>query len=161
MLPSTVTDAAIASELPGAMEWAKRRDLVIDIRLLSEKIIRLVLVQENTDEKFYLQGKFDGYKALPPVWDWRDDTWSKRNELILSPKPENNPITSMFIKHKNKSIICAPFNRLAYSHDGPHSGWGNPAQWMTVGLEYIHAATIGDMLQSIMRDFRFTKGRMV
>ena len=32
-------------------------------------------------------------------------------------------------------------------------------QWMTVGLKYIHATTIGDMLQSILRDFRYTKGR--
>ena len=52
-----------------------------DTRLLAERIIRLVLVQEDLDEKFYLQGKFDDYKALPPVWDWRDESWLKSKEL--------------------------------------------------------------------------------
>ena len=67
----------------------------------------------------------------------------------------------MFFRHGNRGIICAPFNRLAYnSHQGPHSDWGGPAQWMTAGPQYVHAVTIGDMLQSILRDFSFSKGRM-
>ena len=67
----------------------------------------------------------------------------------------------MFIKHHGRGLICAPFNRLAYGiHNGPHSGWGNPAQWMTAGEGNVHAVRIGDMLNSILRDFRFSKGRM-
>ena len=162
MLPPAVTDAAIASELPGAMAWAERHHIAMDNRLLTERIIRVVLVQEEEDDKFYLQGNFVDYKELPPVWDWRNESWSANDGLHLSPNPHSSPLgSSMFIQHKRKSIICAPFNRLAYStHDGPHSDWSNPAQWITVGRGSVHAVTIGDMLQSILRDFRFTKGRM-
>lgn len=161
MIPPAVTDAAIASELPAAIAWAQRHCLELDTKLLTERIIRVVLVQEEEAEQFYLQGRFDDYKALPPIWDWRDENWSKSNEPNLSPRPHDNPLGSMFIQHKNSSIICSHFNRLAFgTNDGPHSDWGHPAQWMTAGAGYIHAVTIGDMLQSILRDFRFTKGRM-
>ena len=67
----------------------------------------------------------------------------------------------MFIQHNSRGIICAPFNRLAYAtHDGPHSNWGDAAQWMTAGPGYVYAVTIGDMLQLILRDFSLSKGRM-
>ena len=143
------------------MAWAKRQQIGMDTRLLDNQIIRVVLVQEEHGEKFYLQGNFDAYRALPPIWDWRDDSWSISSELSLSPSPENNPFTSMFLKHNNQSIICAPFNRLAYGiHEGPHKDWGDPAQWVTTGKGYVYAVTIGDMLQAVLRDFRFTNGRM-
>ena len=108
-----------------------------------------------------LQGEFSDYKALPPVWDWRDKEWEKSSEPALSPNPVDNPLGSTFLLHHDKAIICAHFNRLAYgNHGGPHSDWGDPAQWTTTGSGHIRAVTIGDMLQSILRDFCFTKGRM-
>ena len=161
MLPPAVTNAAIESELPGTMAWAERHQIVIDTRLRTERIIRLVLVQEDEAEKFYLQGKFDDYRALPPIWEWCNETWAKSSDLTLCPNPHENPFGSTFIQHNNKGIICAPFNRLAYgTYGGPHQGWGDLAQWMTTETGHIHAVTIGDMLQSILRDFRFTRGRM-
>ena len=162
MLPASVTDAAIAIELPGAMAWAERFLIILDTQLLTERIIRVVLVQEATNENFYLQGNFDDYKELPPVWDWRDESWSTNCGIHLSPSPQPTPFgSSMFIRHDSKAIICAPFNRLAYgTHGGPHPNWGNPAQWMTAGSGYVYAVTIGDMLQSILRDFSFSMGRM-
>ena len=162
MLPPVVTDAAIASELPGALAWAQRHQIALDTRLLAERIIRVVLIQHDEGEKFYLQGNFDDYRELPPAWDWRDESWSKTGALHRSPNPQSNQFGSpMFIQHNSQGIICAPFNRLAYgTHDGPHSNWGDPAQWMTAGAGYVHAVMIGDMLQSILRDFRDTKGRM-
>ena len=56
MLPTAVTDAAIASELPGAIAWAERHHIAIDTRLRAEKTVRVALVQEEGDEAFYLQG---------------------------------------------------------------------------------------------------------
>ena len=161
MLPSVVTAVAIASELPGVRAWAERHQIALDTRLLAERIIRVVLVQEDSG-KFYLQGNFGDYKELPPIWDWRDETWSETDGLYLSPRSQGAPFgSSMFIQHNNRGLICAPFNRLAYgTHDGPHSNWGDPAQWTTVGPGYVRATTIGDMLQSILRDFGFTQGRM-
>ena len=161
MLPKVVTDAAIEAELPGAVCWATRHRIAMDTSCVKNQIIRVELIQEGENEKFFLQGNFEDYKALPPIWDWRDETWLVSGEPQLSPQPENNPFGSMFIRHEDSSVICAPFNRWAYgAHDGPHSDWKEPAQWLTTGAGHIHAITIGDMLQAILRDFTFTKGRM-
>ena len=162
MLPLAVTDAAIASELPGAMAWAERHHIRMTSMLPIKRIIRVVLVQGNDGDRFYLQGSFDDYKELPPVWDWRDASWSQHEGLQLSPSPQSTPFgSSLFLRHKNRGIICAPFNRLAYeSYEGPHSDWDDPVQWMTAGTGHVYAVTIGDMLQAVLRDFSFTKGRM-
>lgn len=161
MLPAAVTDAAIAQELPGVLAWAQRHRVELDTRLLDSHIIRVVFVQEETHEKFYLHGSLDGYKALPPIWEWRDATW-RSSGVHLSPKPQSTPFgSSMFLSHNGRGVICAHFNRLAYSDSGgPHPDWGLEAQWTTAGADYVRATTIGDMLQSILRDFRLTKGRM-
>ena len=162
MLPTAVTDAAIAAELPGAQAWAARNHVALDTQLVRERILRVVLVQGSGNELFYLQGTFEDYRELPPAWDWRDETWSTNKGVYLSPNSPSTPFgSSIFLRHDNEGIICAPFNRLAYNASGgPHSDWGNPAQWMTAGTGYVHAVTIGDMLQSILRDFRLTTGRM-
>ena len=87
--------------------------------------------------------------------------WSQAN-LNSAQIPQRSPNgSSMFIRHNGLCVICAHFNRLAYGvKGGPHSDWGDPAQWTTAGKGYIHAVTIGDMLQSILRDFNYTEGRM-
>ena len=162
MLPAAVTDAAIGDELPGAMAWAKRHNVAMDTQFIADRIIRAVFVQPENGEKFYLRGAFEDYRAYPPIWEWYDESWTTTNDLHLSPQPGNSPIgSSIFIQHNGRGLICAPFNRLAYGeHNGPHTDWGNPAQWITAGQDYIHAITIGDMLNSILRDFRFSDGRM-
>ena len=162
MLPPAVTDAAIDGELPGAVAWAKRHDIAMDTRSLANRILRAVFVHPVEGEKFYLQGVFDDYKALPPIWEWRDEAWSSPGALRLSPNPGESPFGSpMFIRHGAGAIICAPFNRLAFGvHGGPHSDWENPAQWTTAGRGHVYAVTIGDMLNLIWRDFLHSKGRM-
>lgn len=162
MLPAAVTDAAVTAELPGAQAWAARHHVTLDTWLVRERILRLVFPQGDGEQAFYLQGTFDDYRELPPTWDWWDETWSTNEGVYLSPNSPSTPFgSSMFFRHANKGIICAPFNRLAYqASGGPHSDWSNPAQWMTAGLGYGHAVTIGDMLQSILRDFRLTTGHM-
>ena len=162
LVPPVVTAAALADELPGAQAWAQRHDVTVDVELLQERVIRVVLAQEDPVEIFYLQGTFESYRALPPVWQWYDETWSTNEGLHLSPNPTTPPCgSSVFMNYNGRPVICAPFNRLAYNiSGGPHSDWGGPAQWMTPRPGCVRAVTIGDMLQSIFRDFRFTRGRM-
>ena len=164
MIPLAATDAAIADELPGAMAWATRRQIVMDTRFIPVRTLRFVLVQPESNEEFYLQATFEDYRAHPPLWQWYDESWSSTDALHLSPRPGTRPAElggSMFIKHNGKGLICAPFNRLAYgAHEGPHSDWGSLAQWMTAGEGYVHAVKLGDMLSSILRDFRLSSGRM-
>lgn len=164
MIPIAVTDAAIGDELPGALAWATRNNIVMDTRSITVRILRVELVQLESGEKFYLQGTFENYKAYPPIWRWHDENWSSTEDLRLSPQPGPRPESlgsSMFIQHNGKCLICAPFNQLAYGvHEGPHSDWSSLAQWMTTGEGYVHAVQIGDMLSSILRDFRLSSGRM-
>ena len=164
MIPLAATDAAIADELPGAVAWATRHQIVMDTQFIPVRTLRLVLVQPDSNEKFYLQATFEDYRAHPPLWQWYDESWSSTDALHLSPQPGTQPTTlgaSMFINHNGKSLICAPFNRLAYGAcKGPHSDWGSLAQWMTAGEGYVHAVKLGDMLSSILRDFRLSSGRM-
>lgn len=161
MLPAVVVDAALEAELEGAIAWAARHELDL-IWLPADRILRVTLVQAETQERFFLQAQCDSYKALPPMWDWRDQDWSGAPAPSLSPSSKATPFgSSMFINNKGRAIICAPFNRLAYGlHGGPHSDWGDPAQWMTAGGSHVRATSIGDMLQAILRDFRYTTGRM-
>ncbi len=91
MIPLAVTDVAIADELPGAVAWATRRQIVMDTRFIPFRTLRLVLVQRNTNEKFYLQGTFEDCRAYPPQWQWYDESWSSTEGSRLSPKPGHRP----------------------------------------------------------------------
>jgi len=162
VLSDKIVEATLKAELPGAIEWAKRHGISVMSLLPDARVLRVVLVQETTQEEYFLQGCFDQYKELPPVWEWRDKSWAERSNTSLSPERRDTPFgPSMFLPHGNQAIICAPFNRMAFdSHGGPHKDWGEPAQWRTPRDPWVHAVTIGDMLQAILRDFRYTRTRM-
>ncbi len=162
MLPDAVVDAWIECELPGAIAWARRHGISLIPLFTGQRLLRVVLIQEPSAERFFLQGSFEQYKALPPVWEWRDKTWDETEASSLGPRPQPTPFgSSMFLSQGNKTIICAPFNRLAFSeHGGPHGDWGGPAQWISAGPTFVQATTIGEMLQAIVRDFRYTTERM-
>jgi hypothetical protein len=161
MLPDRVTAAAFAAELGPAREWAKREQFKLECDLPKMEL-RVTFSRADSGECFYLRGRFDGYKALPPTWEWCDANWSNAGEKRLSPDAAQTAHgSSVFLDHHGTAIICAPFNRLAYAaHGGPHSNWGELTHWMTVARRVVYAVTIGDMLHSIARDFRYTSGRM-
>ena len=161
MVPEHVTAAVFANEIAAACEWAKRERMQLDA-VIPKTLLRATLVQEASGEHFYLQGRFDGYKALPPEWVWCDSEWSGHGNRRLSPEAARTPYgNSMFLDHSGRAVICAPFNRLAFRpHGGPHKNWGELTHWMSAGNGYVHAVTIADMLDVIVRDFRHTKGRM-
>ena len=164
MLPYVVSNAALKAELPAALAWANRHGIDLITQCSAELIIRAIMVQERGGERFFLQGAFDDYKELPPVWDWWDEDWSTNKGRNLSPKPvpDGTPFgSSMFLERNNKGVICAPFNRLAYKgYDGLHPEWSDPAHWMTTAPQYVTAHTVADMLHSILRDFQHTSDRM-
>ena len=161
MVPDGVTVAAMAGELEAARAWAERQGVQLDCDLPS-KLVRAVLIQQDSGHHFFLQGQFDGYKAIPPVWQWCDSSWSEPGKHRWSPEPAETPYgSSMFISTGGTAVICAPFNRLAYRvQGGPHGDWGELIHWMTAGQGYVRSVTIADMLHSIQRDFGYTKGRM-
>ena len=98
MLPPAVTDATIGDELPGAMAWAERYNIAMDIRSIEDRIIRAVFVHPVSEEKFYLQGAFEDYRAYPPLWEWYNESWTMKEDLHLSPHPGDSPLgSSIFI----------------------------------------------------------------
>jgi len=161
MPPMQEIVATVEHELEQATPWARRRGLTLDWEA-SELRLRTVLEQGETEEPFFLQGTFDSYKELPPVWEFYDADWHSSCEKRLYPAKKPCPFgSSMFLTHQERPVICAPFNRLAYQElAGPHSNWGGPANWRSVEGNHVKATVVGEMLQHIRRHLRPTRGRM-
>jgi hypothetical protein len=160
VVPHDVTVALIeAEELPAARLWAA--NVGVDLSWEPSALhVRVVFTQRATGGKFYLMGTVDGYKALPPVWEFFDSTWGLARQKAFYPAPASLPGGIGSIFHTNP-VICAPFNRLAYQqHGGPHSDWGGPEQWLRAGAGYVQAETLADMLAVIARDMNYSTGRM-
>lgn len=151
----------VTSEVAESSAWAQRHGYALDWRP-ETLTLRTTLTQPQTGERFYLQGIFADYRALPPLWDFMDADWQAGGKLANFPKMEGSPFGgSLFINHQDHGVICAPFSRLAYqAHDGPHVDWGVPADWLTAGGSHVRAVHLGDMLQAIRRDFVGSKGRL-
>jgi len=67
---------------------------------------------------FYLHVDCDGYAVTPPAWRWCDA------DGVSQDMPQNTPSGTGFF-HPN-GVICAPWNRLAYTNldsRGPHGDW--------------------------------------
>ena len=161
MIPRATTFALVEHELAPALQWAERRS--IELTWHPEILeVRAVLTQRATGEKYFLAGQLDGYRAVPPAWEFRDAQWSDSRNKRNYPRAAVIPgvgNSSMF--HPNP-VICAAFNRLAYQQNGgPHGDWGGPEQWLHAGAGYVQAHTLGDMLAAIARDLAYSEGRMV
>ena len=151
----------VQHELEGALGWAERHG--VQIEWLPDQLwLHVTLRQPETDQLFFLRGKVDEYRALPPEWTFTDERWETAGRAVDFPEGVQGRFGApMFILHDQKAVICAPFNRLAYSElAGPHSDWGGPANWLNAGASQVHAETIGDMLQAMYRDFLLSRSRM-
>lgn len=158
MLPDEHAQATVEDELESARAWGERHQVPITWKPEALEL-RAVLVQPSTGSEFYLRGRFDNYRELPPEWAFCSPDWRKRGKQYFPARPSRTPFGSPIL-HSN-GLICAHFNRLAYkSHGGPHADWGGPAQWITSDDRYAYADVIGDMLQVIKRDFDHSTGRM-
>lgn len=166
MVPIEQVRIHLDEEVPAAKAWASRRGAVLEwLPDLLE--VRIMLTQPETNELFYLRGRFDGYRALPPAWSFTDATWASSGMACHFPRQRTSRFGShMFIGGGVASsggaaaVICAPFNRLAYSSErGPHADWAL-ADWTGAGQGYVKALHLGDMLQAICRDFADSRGRM-
>ena len=160
MTPRNHTLIYLDEELPGAKAWAERH--AVSLLWVPESLeIRLTLIQPETNDRFFLRGRFDDYRELAPVWTFMDAEWSDGTRQQLFPRPAPPPSGGASIFH-TQPVICAPFNRLAYKqHNGPHNDWGGPAGWLTAGApNEVRAHFVGDMLSVIHQHFVVTRGRM-
>lgn len=160
MIPRNHTLIYIEEELLGAQAWAERHHVPL---LWAEEglELRATLTQPETQEMFYLLGRFDDYREVAPSWTFTDSEWTAAPRQQHFPRPGHLPAGGASVFH-TQPVICAPFNRLAYKeHQGPHQDWGGPANWLTAGQpNEVKAYFIGDMLAVIQRHFAVSRGRM-
>lgn len=74
---------------------------------------------------FFCKVYCDGYPAQPPAWHW----YNPATDAI--DRPVDTPQKGGFFH--GKGVICAPWNRLAYTivdQRGPHSDW-SLGDWLT------------------------------
>lgn len=162
MIPRHQTLLHIESELGGARAWAARHNVPL-VWLPEQLELRVTFVQPETAEPFYLRGRVENYREVPPAWTFTDSQWTAeaQRQYFPRPAPVARGIASIF---HPQPVICAPFNRLAYRYDnvaGPHSDWGGPANWLNAGAStQVRAEYIGDMLSVMHAHFAVTRGRM-
>lgn len=158
MPPRKEIVTVVEYELEAARRWADRKGLELDWEP-DDLRLRTVMTQEETEEPFYLQGRFDDYKERAPKWEFFDADWSTGGGKEHYPSRSPCPFGSS-IFHTN-GFICVPFNRLAYDkHGGAHGDWGGPGNWLNVEDVNCHATTVGNMLKQIYRHLRETRGKM-
>ena len=158
MTTSEVTVAIVEEELDPARVWAIRAGA--ELEWLPRNLqLRATLKQPKTDERFFLLGRLDDYKLVPPIWDFRDEGWAGETDRRNFPSQGAPPgIPSIF---HTSGVICAPFNRLAYAgYSALHADWGAAQNWVHVAPGYVRADTIADMLATIQLHLNYTTGRL-
>lgn len=161
MIPAEETLILATDELAGVRSWAERHGVWME--WIPETLeLRVKLVQPETNALYFLRGRFPDYRALPPEWTFTDEGWQQTGRQCDSPKSvQMGTRASIFLQHKGAAVVCAPFNRLAFTEfGGPHGDWDGLANWLNAGTAQIHAETMGDMLQAMYLYFLVTRARM-
>jgi hypothetical protein len=147
-----VTSAVMSHELVAAGAWAARRgwQLTYDEarRIGNVHTVHPALEGQAVNFWFDVTGYPD---RQPPAWWCGPDGTTITRDAADYPKPPATPMPGLSgsIFH-NQPVICAPWNRLAYSiNGGPHQDWPDLAAWKTTGIGYTQAHTIADMLSQL------------
>jgi hypothetical protein len=109
----------------------------------------------SPDEDYLLEGRFDDYRVLPPVWHFLDPRTQADVGIAGYPTPIGPSVLH------GQGLICAHFSRKAYSeHGGPHANWHGPPAWQWP-VEGTQAFTISDMLARLIWETQVnSQGRM-
>ena len=162
--PISRSAAIFAAETATIRAWASIKPCISSFELLEDQmLIRVSLKQPETGELFYLEGDFNGYRELPPLFTFSSQPWNRSNQRNDYPKPADpNPFGGGSIFHP-QPCICANFSRGAYhSHGGPHNDWGGPERWLeaAAGGPYVRAYDAPSMLSVVYTRFVYTRGRL-
>ena len=108
----TVGDAIVAKQIEDVK--ANSHLYRWEFARVGEYRFRVTLAANNGDA-YQLEVDYQGFPGQPPAFHWRDPGTGKLDQLAASPTPYN------YFHGSGK--ICAPWNRLASSGDGPHKEW--------------------------------------
>ena len=106
-------------------------------------------------EPYLLEGVFDGYRTLPPIWRFLDP----RDGREIGPAAYPQPLGPSVLH--GQGLVCAHFSRRAYAeHGGPHGNWNGTAAWQRP-VEGTVAMNVSAMLARLIWEVRYNSaGRM-
>jgi hypothetical protein len=110
---------------------------------------------EHLTEPFLLEGVFDDYRVLPPIWRFLDHRNGNNIGTAAYPQPRGASVLH------GQGLICAHFSRMAYKeYDGPHENWNGVQAWEN-RVEGTEALTVSDMVARLIWETRYnSQGRM-
>lgn len=151
-LPPTMVRASVEEELDAAHALAGRHGWDL-LWMPNDLCLRATTYHDPVSRLVEVKVEVDGYPAIPPAWSFvRPGTEESGAAFFPAPFPGS-------IFHGNV-VICAPWNRLAYSeHGGPHNNWSGPTSWLQVA-GVTQARTIPDMLAALDSHLRRSPGMM-
>jgi hypothetical protein len=149
VIPTVVTRAVVAEELPAVLAWAARRPgWTVEF---DDPALRLDVKTNHpaTGTPLLIHAALEGYRAVAPGWRFLNPTTGEAAGAPF-PQPGFRPPIQGSIFHGNR-VICAPWNRLSYqeNHGGPHADWGAWTNWTDAAAGYTKADTLADMLSQI------------
>jgi hypothetical protein len=107
-------------------------------------------------EPYLLEGVFDDYRTLPPIWRFLHP----RNGNDVGPAAYPRPLGPSVLHPQG--LVCAHFSRMAYAeHGGPHGNWNGTVAWQqpVEGTVAMHMAA---MLARLTWEVRYNSaGRMM
>lgn len=153
MVPPAVVRALLEREWRAIQSWAGRLGWSVNLDLDALRID--ACTPHPADHRpVHLRGGLDGYNVIPPEWTFL-------NPYTGELEPESFPAAGEASIFHSNLVICAPWNRLAYSvHGGPHSDWGELTAWQGDRPGNTRATTIADMLSQVDVHLRRSPGRM-
>jgi hypothetical protein len=100
-----------------------------------------------------LEVSLDDYRAKPPAFELKHTATGERGTYRCYPKG------GLGYFHP-QPVLCAPWNRKAYSAlGGPHRDWAM-AQWATYRQNHSHLGDILALIQELLDDRSSYQGRM-
>jgi hypothetical protein len=120
---ATATELTIEEELADLAEVAARQGWRVESLTSTTFLVGF----PSPSAWVWVHCAAEDYPGLPPIWRWTNAAGDRFDEPALTPRNDNG--ASNFF-HGN-GVICAPWNRLAYSNvdsRGPHGDW-NIGDW--------------------------------
>lgn len=158
MIPRSTTRAVLIEELEVASRWCERRSWRLDFD--SDALdVDVWLVHLANKLPIRLSGQLTDYREVPPAWRVLG---VESGEVSPATFPAPGTVFGQgSIFHPNL-LLCAPWNRLAYSSmGGIHGDWGEPARWLNVtGPAIARATTVVEMLSVFSVHLGFSPGFM-
>lgn len=158
-----IARAFFEQELPAAILVAAKKHGVVIEHDIDELVIRFFVDgpgANGTLERYLVSAAFDGYRQVPPDWQFLHPVTEQAVGVSAYPAPAPG-VTSIF--HGN-GLVCAPWSRRAYGGEfqGPHAGdWGAPSNWQVPRPQVTQADTMADMVDRLITEIRRrTRGRM-